>query len=214
MRVFQTLEQARAETSWLDNGEEMIYIKEEEQVFSWIYKNRRSQLICPVYAPRNQHETQLRLLVDEIPELIKKASKKRSKKKDVNSLMIQEMYDRLDEESKREMKEKYKNESFFKDRCVCCNKHSVKKEKCLKSDCCGMCAECYRNSIGSGEVEKCPACGEKQVVECPICTEEKKIGELLQGKKCSHCVCLTCFAESYRSGYPIDTCPMCRADFH
>lgn len=127
--------------------------------------------------------------------------------------LLTEIYDTLSQEKKTELKEKYKNTTFMKKRCSCCDSFMQMQYKCIHSDCVGMCKTCHGNSIASG-VECCPACKKEQKLECPICTDTKKPDEMLMGKRCPHGICLACFADSYRCGKAITKCPMCRCKFH
>ena len=127
--------------------------------------------------------------------------------------LLNEMYDALPSEQKLTLKDKYKDASFMKNRCQCCDSYMSTQYKCIHSDCSGMCKSCHGNSIASG-VETCPACKKEQKLECPICTETKSPNEMLMSKHCSHGICLACFADSYRCGKAITKCPMCRGKFH
>ena len=127
--------------------------------------------------------------------------------------LIQELYDEVDDVKRSQLKSTYADNPFFANRCNCCDSYMEKKHSCIHSDCPGMCSECHAHSIGSG-TDKCPSCNKEQVIDCPVCCETKKVGECLLGTKCSHGVCLSCFAEAYRCRRPIDKCPLCRTDFH
>lgn len=130
--------------------------------------------------------------------------------------MINELYASVSDEKKTEMREKYADSEFFKNRCKCCDSYMEETYTCLHGAMCtGMCKACYTGSVGSADgVAECPSCAKEQAIECPICTECKGPKELLMSKNCCHGVCLGCFADSYRTGHTIDKCPMCRADFH
>lgn len=130
--------------------------------------------------------------------------------------MIQEMYSSSTPEQQASLKEKYAHTSFFKNRCKCCDSFMETKYTCIHADSCsGMCKSCHERSIASSDgVSTCPSCNQPQTLTCPICTEDKRSHELLMSKNCTHGICLTCFADSYRSGHTIDKCPMCRCDFH
>jgi len=127
--------------------------------------------------------------------------------------LLSEMYDGLSSEQKAHLKDKYKDATFMKNRCQCCDAYMSSQYKCIHSDCSGMCKTCHGNSIANG-VESCPACKKEQKLECPICTETKAPNEMLMSKNCSHGICLACFADSYRCGKTISKCPMCRCKFH
>lgn len=130
--------------------------------------------------------------------------------------LMNDLYASASDEKKSEMREKYADSEFFKNRCKCCDSYMDETYTCLHGAMCsGMCKACHAGSVGSDEgVAECPSCAKEQVIECPICTESKGPKELLMSKNCCHGVCLGCFADSYRTGHTIDTCPMCRADFH
>ena len=127
--------------------------------------------------------------------------------------ILAELYDDLPAEKKEAIREKYAHTAFMKNRCTCCDTFMTSSYTCIHSDCVGMCKTCHGNSIASG-VDTCPACKKEQTLECPICTETKKPDQMLMGKHCSHGVCLSCFAESFRCKKTISKCPMCRAAFH
>lgn len=127
--------------------------------------------------------------------------------------ILAELYDDLPVEKKEAIREKYAHTAFVKNRCTCCDSFMSSSYTCIHSDCIGMCKTCHGNSIASG-VDTCPACKKEQTLECPICTETKKPDQMLMGKHCSHGVCLSCFAESFRCKKTISNCPMCRAAFH
>lgn len=199
------------------NVNTLYYCRRDNNVYVNVFKRGLLQWV-PLQQTATKKVGEIKdLLNRSMVELIKRADTKHrvteSSSTDATMRLVQELFDSVSDEKKSELKTKYANTAFFKNRCQCCDAFTTTKKKCIHSDCVGMCATCYGNSIGSG-VEECPACRKKQEIECPICCETKKIGECLMGAKCSHGVCLTCFADAYRAHRPIENCPMCRAEFH
>ena len=85
------------------------------------------------------------------------------------------------------------------------------KNKCVHSDCCGMCDNCFKNHTdGEG---KCIACKKIQKIQCPICFDEFIKEKMCKSETCSHYVCWECYGRSFHHESPITSCPSCRAQF-
>lgn len=130
--------------------------------------------------------------------------------------LIDNLMSIVSSEDRERLMEIHKESPYVKNMCPVCKIKTGRSNKCIHSDCGGMCSDCARDfqEIGGNDGAKCPSCDKTQTLTCPICTDEKQASEVIMGKHCSHSVCLKCFADSYRSGRTITKCPMCRESFH
>jgi len=124
--------------------------------------------------------------------------------------MVNELYNDLSPEKKKEFLKKHKDTYLGRttchnclDNCLCEAKH-----KCVNHECGGMCAKCH-----SELEETCPVCNADQIVECPICQETKHSSLVCKSANCRHSVCWDCYGRAFHSGHPIMNCPMCRGTF-
>lgn len=138
-----------------------------------------------------------------------------------NQELIKHLLDARTSEEKATIFTEFKDTPYVKSLCTVCQQPSDgAKTGCIHHDCPGMCKRCHSQMSEQLEGQRdtsqvmCPCCAKPQVTTCPVCTEDVGINDCMRGKHCSHSVCLRCFADSYRAGRAIQTCPMCRVSFH
>ena len=146
--------------------------------------------------------------------------RKRSQKNKRDLLQVRKMnetnqlfdalYEKLPIDEKRAFLNEHKNTWLGRAICTACLGRCNDKQKCLHSDCPGMCTSCAEHLESC---TNCPACQKKQVITCPICQEDKKPHELARSATCSHSVCWKCYGLAFQAGHPIENCPLCRATF-
>ena len=129
--------------------------------------------------------------------------------------MLLELYDKMVPEEKKKFLKSHDGSWLVANICTVCLEPENSKIKCIHFSCGGMCTKCHDTFQASQEPEKkCPCCGESQQQICPICQEEKSQDELVKAEGgCSHSVCWQCFGRAYKSGHPINKCPLCRGPF-
>jgi len=124
--------------------------------------------------------------------------------------LLKELFDKLQDEEKKQLITKYKNTNIGKSICGTCLKYTLKdKTKCIHFDCSGQCEPCFKK-MGE-DFEICKACNKKQELECPICTEVFG-GKHLASFECHHRVCWQCYCRSFLINKPLKKCPLCRKD--
>jgi hypothetical protein len=125
--------------------------------------------------------------------------------------LFYKLYQNLSIPEKKTFLKENKNTWLAKETCPVCLKKSIKKNKCVHHDCCGMCDECFADKLD--EEHKCKACKKTQNIQCPICFDEKPLEEMCKSNKCVHYVCWSCFGKAFHSGNPLYKCPCCRDQF-
>ena len=121
------------------------------------------------------------------------------------------LYESLTPELKKEFIKKNKNSWLAKETCCVCLEKTKNKNKCIHSDCCGMCNNCFKNH--TDEEGKCIACKKIQKIQCPICFDEFAEEKMCKSETCTHYVCWECYGRSFHHERPITSCPACRAQF-
>lgn len=215
---YPTLQALRTATerSPYDFLHDLFYVEEEGTLYTWCDYRQRTRLFALDCVPPTRREHLFTKLCDAIEEHVEDTSiPPPQPQKHTDIQLLTDMYSHLTDDVKRSLRTTHSDAPFFKNRCKCCDTHldPSSTKTCIHHDCTGMCHTCYSNSLSSG-ASTCPSCDREQIITCPICTDDKKPDELLLGRTCSHAICLACFADSYRIGRPIDTCPLCRKNFH
>ena len=125
-------------------------------------------------------------------------------------LMVDDLYNKLDDVEKKIFLEKHKNTYLGHTTCANCLEKcfSETKQKCVNYECAGMCGKCHEK-LG----DKCSVCNADQVIECPICQETKESSLFCHSTNCRHSVCFECCGRAFHSGHPIMNCPLCRGTF-
>ena len=221
---FETLEDAQdAATDYEIDYDDIVYSHDECSTYVFTRFRRSWQLKPITLAPKSNHSRILADVDTLICDMELNANSDHygdrrapedpvvNEVKEKEASLMKKMFDCLNAEQKAEMKAEFKDVSFFKDRCTCCDKHTTNKSKCIHSDCPGMCSECHDNSIGEN-VRTCPACNRSQVLTCPVCLDEKQGNEMFKSDVCSHHVCYKCIVTGLQTNHPIESCPMCRAN--
>lgn len=138
-----------------------------------------------------------------------------------NQDLIKQLLSSKTPEEKKQLFTQFKDTPYVKTLCTVCQEPSDgSKTGCIHHDCPGMCKGCHTHLseqiAGQRDTSHvmCPCCSKAQVTTCPICTEDVGVNDCMRGRNCSHSVCFKCIADSIRAGRAIQTCPMCRVNFH
>jgi len=130
---------------------------------------------------------------------------------DSTKTLFYKLYSNLSISDKKAFLQENKDSWLSKETCSVCLNKSIKKNKCLHHDCCGMCDDCAKNITDCDG--KCKACNRTQLLTCPVCFENKKQDEMCKSFGCVHYVCWNCYGKAFHCGRPIISCPTCRGKF-
>jgi len=159
------------------------------------------------------------LSVENIKMNEQEKKEKESAKKIINmkstEKMLMELYGKMTPDEKKVFLKTHKNSWLSSNTCNVCLNSCADKKKCIHRACSGMCSGCHSAFQAKEDSnKKCPCCGESQKKTCPICQEDKLEFQLVEADGgCGHAVCWECFGRAYKSGHPIDICPLCRGSF-
>lgn len=119
--------------------------------------------------------------------------------------MFSDLFNEISPAEKKKFVRKYQSYWFGRTHCLNCliRCNADTKKKCINHKCGGLCNACHEE-IG----QKCPGCHADQSGECPVCQEKKTSDHLCKSDTCSHYVCWECYGKSFRSGFPIQKCPL------